>query len=162
MLAVLSKLKNVATETWDTSFSGHNVYLSTHVGAKHRATRAELENRLFHPCFTVLRIIQNNTRKSEDSDFSYYIQLSNDTLRLENWFVCVVSDSLEPAEQISWKSGRTKHQLWNNRSQRKVACFRGIVALFMCTEGWESIFHIAGTYDAHFYNTFCVLKNMTT
>ena len=104
MLAVFSQVKNVATETRDTSFSGHNVFPSIHAGAKHRATRADLENREFHPRFTVMRIIQNDTMKSEVGHISYVNQLSNDMLLLGNGFVCVEHDSLEPVDQFIWKS----------------------------------------------------------
>ena len=70
ILAAFSQVKNVATETWYTSFSCHNVFRSTNAGAKHLTTRADYENREFHPHFTVLWIIQNNTMESEMSIFS--------------------------------------------------------------------------------------------
>ena len=42
--------------------------------------------------------------KSEDGYFSYGIQLSNDILILQNVFVCVVYNSLEPADQLAVNS----------------------------------------------------------
>ena len=65
MIAVFSQVKNVATETWVTSFWGDYVLLSIDAGAKHRPTPADLEYREFHSRFTVLwikKIKQMNLR----------------------------------------------------------------------------------------------------